>query len=377
MQCNFGASPPYSLGVEEEYQILDADSFGLVPRVEALLSVFAGEVVEPRIKPELLQSVVEVSTGIAGTVAEAVDEIADLRERLRRVALEEDVLIASAGTHPFARYDEQPITDRPRYAELADRLGWMVARQLVFGLHVHVGVSSAEKAIACANGMRRHVPELLALSANSPFWQGRTTGFASTRATILETLPRAGLPPVHTSFDAFRELVDMGVRAGCFPDYTHIWWDVRPHPLLGTVEVRICDAQTRLASVAGVTALVQALVAVIGSEHECGSAEPDIPALLLDENRFRAARDGLAADLVDVANDTERPASEAIESLLERCEPAAAALGCDRELALVEDILARGNGADEQRLLFEEADDLSAVAHRLAWETTSQPVGSR
>lgn len=377
MRTNFGKSPPYSLGVEEEYQILDAENLELVSRIEALLSAFEGEVVEPRIKPELLQCEVEVSTRIAGTVAEAVEDLADLRDRLRRVAAEEGALIASAGTHPLSRYEHQELTERPRYAELAEQFGWLAARQLVFGLHVHVGVSSAEKAIACANGMRRYLPELLALSANSPFWQGRVTGLASTRVKILEGLPRSGLPPVHSSFDEFESLVERGVRAGCFPDYTHIWWDVRPHPRLGTIEVRICDAQTRLDSIAAIAALVQALVAVLGSAFECGESMPVVPEILLEENKWRAARDGLEARLIDVTEDTERPAPEAILALVERCQPAAEALGCAEELELVDGILSRGTGADDQRRIYDEEEDVFAVAQWLAWETVTQAVAVR
>jgi carboxylate-amine ligase len=374
---NFGKSQPYSLGIEEEYQILDAQSLGLVSRIEALLSAVEGEAVEPRIKPELLQSVVEASTRISSTVADAVEDLTDLRDRLRRVAADESSLIASAGTHPFSRYEHQEPTERPRYIELVEQLGWLAARQLVFGLHVHVGVNSAEKAIACANGIRPHLPELLALSANSPFWQGRATGLASTRAKILDGLPRSGLPPVLASFEDFERFVDQGVRAGCFPDYTHIWWDVRPHPLLGTVEIRICDAQTRIESVAAIVALVQSLVAVIGSAFECDKTLPAIPEVVLEENKWRAARDGLQAQLIDAAGDTERPASEALTALVERCEPAAQALGCAEELGLVETVVSRGTGADDQRRNHEEAGDLSMVAQLLAWETASQPVAVR
>lgn len=375
MYENFGKSQPYSLGVEEEYQILDAETLGLVSRIEAFLSAVEGEVIEPRITPELLQSVA-VSTGIASTVAGAVEDLTELRDRLRRLAADEGSLIASAGTHPFSHCEQEP-TERPRYLALAEQLGWLTSRQLVFGLHVHVGVNSAEKAIACANGIRPHLPELLALSANSPFWQGRATGLASTRAKILEGLPRSGLPPVHASFEDFERYVEVGERAGCFPDYTHIWWDVRPHPLLGTVEIRVCDAQTKLESAAAIVALVQSLVAVIGSSFECGIALPSIPEVVLEENKWRAARDGLEAQLIDVDGDTERPASEAIAALLDRCVPAAEALGCGEELGLVEAVVNRGTGADDQRRIHEETGDLFMVAQLLAWETAAQPVALR
>jgi carboxylate-amine ligase len=377
VESNFGWSTPYSVGIEEEFQLVREESYELVSRIEAILSAFEGEPVEPRIKPELHQSVVETATRISASVAEAVDDLVDLRARLRRAAGEEGTLIASAGTHPFSRYENQEVTDRPRYAELSESLGWLADRQLIFGLHVHIGVGSADKAIACANGLRSFLPELLALAANSPFWQGRPTGLASTRVKISEALPRSGLPPPLSSFAEFQSIVERGVRTGCFPDYTHIWWDVRPHPRLGTVEVRICDGQTRVTSVAALAALIQSLVATLGSAFECGEIAPAEPDFLLEENRWRAARDGLDARLIDTQHDTERSAREAIRALVERCVPAAEALGCAEELELVDEILAGGNGADEQHRVYEETGSLPGVTRWLAEETAPCLAGSR
>ena len=372
METNFGTSTPYSLGVEEEFQLVDPETLELVSAIEPILEAVDEETLRERVRPELLQSMVEVSTRIAVTVEEAVDELVDLRTRLSRVAADHGAVLAAAGTHPFSRSDEQRVTDRPRYTQLADGLGWFAARQPVFGLHVHVGAGSAAKAIACADGLRNHIPELLALSANSPFLQGRPTGLASTRATILEDLPRSGVPPAFDSFAAFEHLVERGVNAGCFPDYTHIWWDIRPHPRLGTVEVRVCDAQTHVSSVAAIAALVQSLAAAIGSAFECGEVLPAGPHLVLDENRRRAARDGLEARLIDLNDDTERPAAEAIRALVERCEPAADALGCAEELELVEAILVCGNGAADQVRVYENVGDPRTVARWLADETVRQ-----
>ncbi|HYA08418.1 MAG TPA: glutamate--cysteine ligase [Gaiellaceae bacterium] len=372
METRYGTSTPYSLGIEEEFQLVDARTLELVSSVEPILSAFRGGSIEQRVKPELLQSVIEVSTRIAVNVEEAVDDLVDLRSRLNRAASEHGAAIAAAGTHPFSRYEHQDVTDRPRYAELSDSFGWLAARHLVFGLHVHVGVSSAAKAIACADGVRDHLPELLALSANSPFWQGRPTGLASTRAHILEDLPRTGLPPTLVSFANFEHLVERGVRAGCFPDYTHIWWDIRPHPRYGTIEVRICDAQTRIENVSAIAALVQSLVATLGSAFECGEMPRTSPDILLEENRWRATRDGLEARLIDVAQDTERPAGDAIRALVDRCAPAADALGCAEELELVEQILDGGNGADTQRRIYDETGDLRAVARWIAERTAPE-----
>jgi len=369
VQTNFGTSTPYSLGLEEEFQLVDTEAFDLVSGIEPILAAFHGDAIGERVKPELMQSIVEASTRIAASVEEAVDDLVDLRARLIRVAADAGAGIASAGTHPFSRSEQQDVTHRPRYTELAERFGWVTARHPVFGLHVHVGVSSAAKAIACTDGLRNHLPELLALSANSPFWQGRPTGLASTRAQILRDLPRSGLPPALGSFAQFEHIVDSGVRTGCFPDYTYIWWDVRPQPRFGTVEIRVCDAQTHVANVAALAALVQSLVATLGSAFECGEISPASPDVVLEENRWRAARYGLEARLIDLADDTERSAVDAIRALVERCFPAADALGCAEELELVDQILATGNGAHEQLRIYDDTADPAAVARWLAEQT--------
>jgi glutamate---cysteine ligase / carboxylate-amine ligase len=377
VKTRFGQSTPYSVGIEEEYQIVDGDSLQLVSRVEPILAEFEQDPIRSRIKPELLQSVVEGCTRIGSSVAEAVEDLADVRCRVRQAAAAHDAVIASAGTHPFARYDEQSVTARPRYAELADGLGWLAARQLVFGLHIHIGVSSAAKAIACADGLRSFLPELLALSANSPFWQGRATGIASTRTVIFGSLPRSGPPPVLGSFDAFESLVEEGVGTGCFPDYTRIWWDIRPHPQHGTVEVRVCDAQSRIESVAAIAALVQSLTAQLGSWFDCTAPTVAPPAFVLEENRWRAAHDGLDAALIDIDRDTDRSARAAIRELVERCEPFAEALGCADELERVEHILEHGNGADEQRRVYDETQSLLGVAQMLVDEAVPRQLAGR
>jgi glutamate---cysteine ligase / carboxylate-amine ligase len=313
-----------------------------------------------------------VATKVAGTVEEAVEDLRRLRSRLRDAAAENEALIASAGTHPFSRYEHQDVTDRPRYVELVEAMRWVAERELIFGLHVHVGLPSADMAIACANAARTFLPELLALSVNSPFWQARPTGLASTRTKVFDAFPRSGLPPAFSSFEEFELLVERGIKTGSFQDYTYIWWDLRPHPRLGTIEVRVCDAQTRIESVAAVVALTQSLVATLADMFERGERLPVEQVTLVAENKWRAARDGLGAELVDLSTDTERPAREAIRALVERCEPKARELGGARELAEVERVLARGSGADEQLRIHRETDSLLAVAQWIAEETVRE-----
>jgi glutamate---cysteine ligase / carboxylate-amine ligase len=368
VEVNFGRSAPFSLGVEEEFQLLSPESFELVSRYDEVAEA-AGP--DEQIKPELMQSVLEVATGISGTAAEAVDDARRLRARIRDAAAERETVIASAGTHPFSRWEHQDVTEEPRYTGLLEKMQWVAERELIFGLHVHVGLESAEQAIAVANGLRTWLPELLALSANSPFWQARATGLASTRTKVFETFPRSGLPPVFGSFEEFERLVERGVKTNSFPDYTYIWWDLRPHPRLGTIEVRICDAQTRLDSVAGIVALIQSLVATLADRFERGggAALPVQPAPLIAENKWRAVRYGLDGELIDLEHDTERPAREAVQALIELTGPAAERLGCRTELTEVEGIVRRGTGADEQRRAHAQEGSLLAVARWLAAQT--------
>jgi glutamate---cysteine ligase / carboxylate-amine ligase len=356
----FGRSPPFSLGIEEEFQLLSAESYELVPRFDEIAEAAGDE----RVRPELMTSVLETATGVATTVAEAIEEVRGIRARLRDAAAERDALIASAGTHPFSRWEHQEITDSPRYQGVVEKLRWVAERVAIFGLHVHVGIESPDTAVAVATGMRNWVPELLALSANSPYWQARDTGLASTRSQVFDTMPRSGLPPRLDSFAEFEELVDRGVAAGFFPEYTYIWWDVRPHPKLGTIELRACDAQTRVESVAAVAALTQSLAATLVERPAQAQ-----PRTLIGENKWRAARHGLDADLVDLENDRSRPARQAVRELLELAAPAAVRLGCEEELAEVESLLERGTGADEQRRAEAADGSLLGVAHWLADET--------
>ena len=368
MEVNFGRSAPFSLGVEEEFQLLSPESYELVSRYDEVAEA-AGP--DERIKAELMQSVLEVATRISGTVGEAVDEARRLRARIRDAAAERETVIASAGTHPFSRWEHQDITDQPRYVGLMEKMQWVAERELIFGLHVHVGLETAAQAIAVASGLRTWLPELLALSANSPFWQARATGLASTRTKVFETFPRTGLPPAFGSFEEFELLIERGVKTKSFPDYTYIWWDLRPHPRLGTIEIRICDAQTRLESVAGLVALIQSLVATLAErfERDGAAALPVQPATLIDENKWRAIRYGLDGELIDLEHDTERPAREAVAALVEAARPAAARLKCRDELEEIERISQRGTGADEQRQVHEEEGSLLAVAQWLAAQT--------
>jgi len=368
LDVNYGKRAPFTLGVEEELQLVDAETFDLTSRYAEVFGEAARH--DDRIKEELLQSTVEVATEPCNTVAEAIAEAGELRRRAHEFAEAHNVRVLSAGTHPFSRYEHQDVTDKPRYVELMDALQWVIERQLIFGLHVHVGLESAEQAIHVANALRTWLPELLALSANSPFWHGRDSGLSTTRSKVFDAMPRSGLPPRFDSFAEFERLVERGVRTGSFDDYTFIWWDLRPHPRLGTIEVRICDAQTRLENVAVLVALVQSLAATLAERYDRDGVLPCEPITLIAENKWRAVRHGLDADLVDLAHDEQRPARDALRELAELASPAARRLGCAEELTLLEGVLERGDGAGEQRAAAENAGgSLLGVAQWLCEHT--------
>src|SRR5213080_4972810 len=331
MEVNFGRSAPFSIGVEEEFQLLSPESYELVSRFDEVAEAAGDE----RVKTELLQSVLEVATTVAANVPEAIEEARELRTRLRDAADERGTLIVSAGTHPFSRYEHQDVTEAPRYVGLLEKMQWIAERELIFGLHVHVGMRSGDEAIWVANALRTSLPELLALSANSPFWLGRDTGLASTRIKVFDPFPRSGLPPTFASFRDFEALVERGIKTNSFEDYTFIWWDLRPHPRLGTIEIRICDAQTRIENVAAIVALVQSLTATLAELYDQNGSLATQPVTLIQENKWRAVRYGLDATLVDLERDQERPARDALRELADLAEPAANRLGCSAELALL------------------------------------------
>jgi carboxylate-amine ligase len=363
VEVNFGRRRPFTIGVEEEFQLVDRESGELVSRFDEVEEEVGRDI---EVKPELLQSVLEVATHVHETVPEALDEARALRRRVAEAAAEGGTLVVSAGTHPFSRYEHQEVTEQERYLDLIDRMQWVAEREVIFGLHVHVGLSSGHEAIAVAGALRTWLPELLALSANSPFWQGRDTGLASTRSKIFDAFPRSGIPPAFSSFEEWELSMERAARLGFFDDYTYVWWDLRLHPKLGTIEIRVCDAQTRLASTGGIVALVQSLVASLSARYEADGALPIQPVMLIAENKWRAVRYGLGADLVDLERDEERPACDAVLELVERAAPFARSLGCAHELAEVERICSRGSGADEQRAAQDREGSLLAVVRHLA-----------
>jgi glutamate---cysteine ligase / carboxylate-amine ligase len=349
--------PSYTIGIEEELMIVDGETYSLVNAIESLLQ----DAPEGDIKPELMESVLEISTRPCATVGEAGQQLRALRRQVCATAAERDLHIGSAGTHPFSMWEDQRIVARPRYRDLISALRFVARQELIFGMHVHVGLDDPDKAIHVANGMRVHLPVLLALSANSPFWRADATGLQSVRTPIFRAFPRVGIPPAYRDWADYERQIDFMVRSGVMEDYTYLWYDVRPHPNLGTVEIRVCDSQTRIMHTLGLTALIQAMVKELAEHFEAGEQLSDYPWQMLDENKWLAARHGLEGELVDLPA-AERVGTRALaRRLLDRLREHAQDLGSEDELVYIEDLLARGNGASRQIVVFEANHDLREV----------------
>ena len=363
VRANF-TGPSYTVGVEEELMIVDAKSYSLVNAIESLLEDAGASNVERtdgEIKPELMESVLEIATKPCGDVVEAGDQLRSLRMNVRETAAARGLAIGSAGTHPFAMWEDQRIVARPRYRDLISALRFVARQELIFGMHVHVGLDDADKAIHVANGMRVHIPVLLALSANSPFWRGDRTGLLSTRTPIFRQFPRVGMPPAYKDWDDWEANVAFMVSSGVMEDYTYLWYDVRPHPNLGTVEIRVCDSQTRVEHTVALTALIQAMVHELAEHFEAGTKLARYPWQMLDENKWLAARHGLEGEIVDLPSN-ERIATKALtRRLLERLEPHAQQLGGADALNGIRDLVERGNGAARQIVVYEANTDLDEV----------------
>jgi carboxylate-amine ligase len=365
---NFGTGDQYTLGVEEEYMLLDNESFDLVQHVDTVLSAAQNGELTDRIGPELMQSVVEISTPVCKGVADVDAELRKLRGLVSGIAGERGMRVGSAGTHPFSLFERQRITARDRYRNLVDQLQYVARRELIFGLHIHVAVDDPEKAIKVTSALLLHLPDFLALSANSPFWRGEATGLASSRQMVFAAFPRSGPPPRFRDYADYAEVVGQLEKTGCIADYTHIWWDIRLHPRFGTIEVRVMDAVTRVEETVALTAYVQALVKQYSERFDSGAELPSFHRILISENKWLGARYGLEAPVMDLATGRRNrvPVAQLIRRTLRDIEPHARELGAERELEGIKDILAKGNGADRQLRVFNANRDIVEVASEIA-----------
>jgi glutamate---cysteine ligase / carboxylate-amine ligase len=373
---HFGTGPEYTLGVEEEYMLLDPETLDLVQHIDTVLAAVQGHELEARINPELMQSTIEITTPVCRTATDVDQALRQLREYVSGVAREQGLRLGSAGTHPFSLFERQRITARDRYRALVDQLQYVARRELIFGLHIHVSVDDPEKAIQVVNGLLVDLPGLLALSSNSPFWRGESTGFTSSRQVVFAAFPRSGPPPRFRDYADYAEVVGQLEKTGCIADYTHIWWDIRPHPRLGTVEVRVCDAVTRREDAVALAAYCQALVKRYSELIDQGKDIPTFHRILTSENKWLAARYGLEAPVMDLVTGRRNrvPVAQLIRRTLRDVEPHARELGSERELEGIRAILDRGSGADFQRRVFNANRDIVEVVREIAGATEAEPV---
>ncbi|CAA9519870.1 MAG: FIG074102: hypothetical protein [uncultured Rubrobacteraceae bacterium] len=364
MEAAFGAGPPYTVGVEEEFQLVDPASRALAPAIGAVMETGDGAGL---VVPELSRSCVEMVSPVFETVSDLARELPALRRRVAEMARGAGVEIVAAGTHPFSEPTEQPLAEGAHNRRLEDEMGWVARTQAIYGLHVHVAVPDGEAAIGAVNELARRVPLLVALSANSPFWRGSDTRLASTRIKIFEMFPRSGLPPAFGGWEDFVRHVEALVASGSIPDASWCWWDARPHLEFGTVELRAPDVQTDAAHTAALVALVQCLVA--RAEGGPGRARAPEDPLFVAENKWRAVRHGMDATFYDFADKRSVPARELARSLVEELRPVAQGLSCEAELEGVLEIVERGTGAGLQRAAFEKSGSLEGLVDLLAEAT--------
>jgi glutamate---cysteine ligase / carboxylate-amine ligase len=356
--------PAFTLGIEEELMLCERDGYGLAQEIERVLEAVPAEF-EGQVKPELLQSVLEIATKPCADLGEAYEELRSLRRAVTSIGDDLGLCVAATGTHPFALWEDQLLVERARYRELADELGYIARRELIFGTHVHVGIEGADKAIYVADGIRLLLPLLLALSANSPFWRGQPTGMASARTPVFRTFPRCGVPPYYGDWSNYCERVELMMRAGAIEDYTYMWWDVRPHPNLGTVETRIFDQQTELDHTIALSALTVSLAHAFAAGFDSGGESSDYPTELIDDNKIRAALRGIDGELVDFVHRKRVNASAMAETMVDELHDHAVELGCDAELAGVRDILKQGTGSRRQLEIWEGEGDLVELMRRI------------
>ena len=371
MQIPFRSSERASLGVEWELQLVDLQTRQLTSGAVEILQEIRPEGAEehPKAKHELLQSTIEVITGVCTTVAEAKADLAGTVAEVAAAAERRGLGLMCAGTHPITDWQTQQISPKERYLQLVEKMQWLARRLQIFGVHVHVGVRSPDKVIPIVNALTQYVPHFLALSASSPFWVGCDTGLASARSKVFEGMPTAGLPYQLSGWERFEEYMETLISTHAIESVREVWWDIRPHPDFGTVELRICDGLPTLDEIGAVAALSQCLVEQFDTQLDRGYTLPVPASWVLRENKWRAARYGLDADIVVDDKGTVRPVRQAITDLVEELEPTARRLGCEAELADVHRVLAVGASYQRQRAVAAATDgDLTAVVDSLLAE---------
>lgn len=358
-----GEHPNWTIGIEEEVMLLNTQDLTLAQSIDYVLRTVSPDLAD-RLTAETHGSAVELATGVNTKVGEAIGDLNDVRVRLKRALEPLALKVACSGTHPQAVWYQTVISSGERYQGLYGSMRELARREPTFALHVHVGVGDAEDAMRLYNRMRAHVPLLLALSANSPYWQGRDTGLASARTPLFQAFPRVGIPLQMKDYSDYVETVDLMIRSGCFPEPTYLWWDVRPQPRFGTIEIRAMDAQIDSESTAALVALVQSVAKLEVEEGWVSELQMSVQEAL-NENRFLGARDGYDAELIDADTSTRIPISKMLPKLIDAAKPHAQELGCENELELLLDPSFRP-GAQRQRDIVHSGASLTELVGQLA-----------
>jgi glutamate---cysteine ligase / carboxylate-amine ligase len=363
--------PSFSIGIEEEYQTIDPETRDLRSHVQAQIIPKSNSVMtDHRVKAEMHQSIVEVGTRVCRDIKEARADIRKLRGDMISLAKENNLLLAAGGTHPFADWRDQKIYPDARYAKLVSDLQLVARANLVFGLHVHVGIEDRNTTIHLMNSMRYFLPHLLALSTNSPFWMGMDTGFKSYRCKVFERFPRSNIPDTFANWADFETFVSLLIKTNCIDNGKRIWWDVRPHPFFSTLEVRVCDIPMRLDETMAIAALIQATVAKLYQLHARNQSYRLYSRALLMENKFRAARHGLDGMLIDFGKEAEVPVQQLMVEYLDFIDDVVDELGSREEINYVREILRIGTGADRQLRIFKQTQDIKKVVDYMVKETS-------
>lgn len=360
----------YSIGIEEEFQIVDPETRELKSHIQQILEE-GKMILKEQVKAEMHQSVVEVGSNICKNIQEARAEVTKLRRDLAKVAGHHGLKIAASGTHPFSRWEDQRITDHPRYHGVVEDMQQVARANLIFGLHVHIGLTDKEAAIHIMNAARYFLPHIFALSTNSPFWKGRNTGFKSYRAKIFDRFPRTGIPDHFHSYKEFESYVDLLVKTGCIDNAKKIWWDIRPHPVYDTLEFRICDVQLTVDETVALAALMQAVVVKLDKLLKQNLGFRLYRRLLINENKWRASRYGLEGKLIDFGKSTEVETHHLINELLVFIDDVVDELGSRNEIDFINKMLEQGTGARRQLQVWNKTQDLSKVVDFIIKETNS------
>ena len=359
----------FTLGIEEEFQIIDPETRELKSHIQQIIKGSKLPRLTEQLKPEMHQSVVEIGTHVCNNIKEAREDLYELRTALAKTAMDADLRIAASGTHPISHWKDQKITEHPRYKTIVQDMQMVARGNLIFGLHVHVGIDDREDGMQIMNAARYFVPHVLALSTNSPFWLGRNTGFKSYRVKVFDRFPRTGLPDYFDSLAVYEDFLKLLVKTNCIDDAKKIWWDIRLHPYFDTLEFRICDVPMRADESLAIAALFQGIVAKLHRLMKQNLGFRIYRRSLILENKWRACRYGLDGNLIDFGKQTEVPCRQLIDELLEFVEDVVDDLGTRDEMNYIREMASRGSGADRQLAIWEQSYDLKNVVDYIIEET--------